>query len=169
MTNAFKIYQCQKNNGVIMELSGSRFIAADIDTVWTHLNTPETLRLCIPGCEDLTGSPDIRFAATVKQKVGPVSATLKGEVTLENVIPGKSYTIVGEGKGGVAGFAKGSADVLLETVDGGTNLAYTATAKVGGKLAQLGSRIIGGFAKKMADQFFERFQSTVEASTAPID
>ena len=78
-----------------MELSGSRFIAADIDTVWTHLNTPETLRLCIPGCEDLTGSPDIRFAATVKQKVGPVSATLKGEVTLENVIPGKSYTIVG--------------------------------------------------------------------------
>ena len=88
---------------------------------------------------------------------------------MENVIPGKSYTIVGEGKGGVAGFAKGSADVLLETVDGGTNLAYTATAKVGGKLAQLGSRIIGGFAKKMADQFFERVQSTVEASTAPID
>lgn len=146
-----------------MELSGSRVIAADINTVWAHLNNPDTLRACIPGCEDLTGSPESGFAATVKQKVGPVSATFKGEVTLENVLLGKSYTIVGEGKGGVAGFAKGSADVLLETVEGGTKLTYDATAKVGGKLAQLGNRIIGGFAKKMADQFFERFQDTVEA------
>jgi carbon monoxide dehydrogenase subunit G len=145
-----------------MELTGTRVIAADIDTVWAHLNNPETLMACIPGCQELTGSPDEGFAAVVKQKVGPVSATFKGEVTLENVIPGQSYTIVGEGKGGVAGFAKGSADVALVAVPDGTELTYNATAKVGGKLAQLGSRIIGGFARKMADEFFERFQNTVE-------
>lgn len=145
-----------------MELSGSRVISADIDTVWAHLNNPETLMACIPGCEELTGSPEDGFAAVVKQKVGPVKATFKGEVVLENVVPGQSYTITGEGKGGVAGFAKGGADVKLVSVEGGTELTYEAQAKVGGKLAQLGSRIIGGFARKMADEFFERFQNTVE-------
>ncbi|MDP5084592.1 MAG: carbon monoxide dehydrogenase subunit G [Yoonia sp.] len=146
-----------------MELSGSRVIAADIDTVWTHLNNPETLKACIPGCQELTGSPEEGFAAVVKQKVGPVSATFKGEVVLENVVPGQSYTITGEGKGGVAGFAKGGADVKLVTVAEGTELTYEAQAKVGGKLAQLGNRIIGGFARKMADEFFDRFQKEVEA------
>ncbi len=145
-----------------MELSGSRVIAADIDTVWAHLNNPETLKACIPGCEELTGSPEEGFAAVVKQKVGPVKATFKGEVVLENVVPGQSYTITGEGKGGVAGFAKGGADVVLLTVEDGTELTYNAQAKVGGKLAQLGNRIIGGFARKMADEFFDRFQNTVE-------
>ena len=149
-----------------MELTGSKVIAADVATVWTHLNTPASLQACIPGCEELTGSPAEGFAATVKQKVGPVKATFKGVVTLENVIPGQSYTIIGEGKGGVAGFAKGSADVTLVAVDGGTQLTYDATVKVGGKLAQLGSRIIGGFARKMTDQFFENFQNVVE--DAPI-
>lgn len=149
-----------------MELSGSRTIAADVDTVWAHLNNADTLKACIPGCEDLTGSPEEGFAAVVKQKVGPVKATFKGEVQLENVVPGKSYTITGEGKGGVAGFAKGGADVVLTPVDGGTELTYEAQAKVGGKLAQLGNRIIGGFARKMADEFFERFQDTVEGNNA---
>lgn len=149
-----------------MELNGTRVIAADVDTVWAHLNNPETLKSCIPGCEDLTGSPEEGFAAVVKQKVGPVSATFKGEVTLENVVPGKSYTITGEGKGGVAGFAKGSADVVLASVPEGTELTYTAQAKVGGKLAQLGNRIIGGFARKMSDEFFDRFQATVEQQDA---
>ncbi|WP_296425456.1 carbon monoxide dehydrogenase subunit G [Yoonia sp.] len=148
-----------------MELSGTRVIAADVNTVWAHLNNPVTLRTCIPGCEELTGSPEEGFTAVVKQKVGPVSATFKGAVTLENVRPGASYTIVGEGKGGVAGFAKGHADVTLTPVAGGTELVYAAEAKVGGKLAQLGSRIIGGFARKMADQFFERFQNTVEGNS----
>ncbi|WP_342068581.1 CoxG family protein [Yoonia algicola] len=149
-----------------MELKGSKVIAADIDTVWTHLNSAETLKACIPGCEELTGSPEEGFAAVVKQKVGPVKATFKGEVTLENVVPGKSYTITGEGKGGVAGFAKGGADVVLTEVEGGTELTYDVEAKVGGKLAQLGSRIIGGFARKMADEFFERFQNVVEDGEA---
>ncbi len=149
-----------------MELNGTRTIAADVDTVWAHLNNPETLKACIPGCEELTGSPEEGFAAVVTQKVGPVKATFKGEVQLENIVPGKSYTITGEGKGGVAGFAKGGADVVLTPAEGGTELAYDVQAKVGGKLAQLGSRIIGGFARKMADEFFERFQNVVEGNEA---
>jgi hypothetical protein len=149
-----------------MELSGTRTIAADPETVWAHLNDAETLKACIPGCQELTGSPEEGFAAVVTQKVGPVKATFKGEVQLENIVPGKSYTITGEGKGGVAGFAKGGADVVLTPVEGGTELAYDVQAKVGGKLAQLGSRIIGGFARKMADEFFERFQNVVEGNDA---
>jgi carbon monoxide dehydrogenase subunit G len=145
-----------------MELNGTKIIAADVATVWAHLNNPDTLQACIPGCEELTGSPAEGFAATVKQKVGPVKATFKGAVNLENVVEKQSYTIVGEGKGGVAGFAKGGADVTLVAVPEGTELTYDATAKVGGKLAQLGNRIIGGFARKMADQFFENFQNVVE-------
>lgn len=145
-----------------MDLEGSVTINAPRDRVWERLNDAETLRACIPGCQELTGSPEDGFEATVKQKVGPVSATFKGAVTLTNVQPGQSYTIVGEGKGGVAGFAKGSADVGLTDAEGGTTLAYKVDAQVGGKLAQLGNRIIGGFARKMADQFFENFKAQVE-------
>lgn len=145
-----------------MELSGTQVIAADRDTVWAHLNDAETLKACIPGCEDLTGTPEEGFEAVVKQKVGPVKATFKGHVTLENMNAPESYTLVGEGKGGVAGFAKGSADVTLVAVDAGTELSYAVAAKVGGKLAQLGSRVVGGFARKMADAFFENFKAQVE-------
>ncbi|RFU11598.1 carbon monoxide dehydrogenase [Rhodobacteraceae bacterium W635] len=148
-----------------MELHSSRVIAADRATVWAALNSADVLRDCIPGCEELTGNPEDGFAATVKQKVGPVKATFKGEVTLSDVVPAQSYTISGEGKGGVAGFAKGSANVRLEDAeDGATELFYDVDAKVGGKLAQLGSRLIDGFARKMADQFFERFQAHVEGT-----
>lgn len=145
-----------------MDLNGTRIITADIDTVWAHLNTAGTLQACIPGCQSLEGDPQDGFSAVVIQKVGPVKATFKGAVTLENVVAPHSYTIVGEGKGGVAGFAKGRADVTLKSVAQGTELTYDATAKVGGKLAQLGNRVIGGFARKMADQFFENFQAVVE-------
>jgi carbon monoxide dehydrogenase subunit G len=151
-----------------MELIGTRMIATDRATVWAHLNNVETLRACIPGCEELTGTPETGFEAVVKQKVGPVKATFKGAVTLEDVNAPNSYRIVGEGKGGVAGFAKGAAEVTLADVEGGTELSYNVDAKVGGKLAQLGSRIVGGFAKKMADQFFEDFQAIVEG-TAPTE
>jgi carbon monoxide dehydrogenase subunit G len=149
-----------------MELKGSRIIAADRATVWAALNDPEVLKACIPGCEELTGSPEDGFEATVKQKVGPVKATFKGGVTLSDVVPERSYRIAGEGKGGVAGFAKGAADVTLADVADGTELTYDVEAKVGGKLAQLGSRLIDGFARKMADQFFERFQERVEGAAA---
>ena len=145
-----------------MELSGTRVIAADRATVWAHLNSAETLKACIPGCEELTGSPEDGFEAVVKQKVGPVKATFKGGVTLEDVNAPTSYRIIGEGKGGVAGFAKGAASVSLADVEDGTELTYHVDAKVGGKLAQLGSRIVGGFAKKMADKFFDNFQEVVE-------
>lgn len=144
-----------------MEMSGSRVIAADRETVWAHLNSAETLAACIPGCEELTGSPDEGFEAVVKQKVGPVKATFKGQVMLEDVKAPDSYRIVGEGKGGVAGFAKGGALVTLSQAEGGTELSYEVEAKVGGKLAQLGSRIVNGFAKKMVDSFFERFEQAV--------
>jgi hypothetical protein len=150
-----------------MEMSGSRTISADRDTVWRHLNDAETLKACIDGCQELTGSPEEGFEAVVKQKVGPVKATFKGSVTLENVDAPNGYRLVGEGKGGVAGFAKGGADVSLADVDGGTELSYEVEAKVGGKLAQLGSRVVNGFAKKMVDSFFERFEQVVEEGKAP--
>ncbi|MGO4916261.1 CoxG family protein [Pseudogemmobacter sp. W21_MBD1_M6] len=150
-----------------MELKGSRIINADRATVWAHLNSADTLRACIPGCTDLTGSPEDGFEATVTQKVGPVKATFKGAVELSDIVPLTSYTISGEGKGGVAGFAKGGAAVVLTEVEGGTELTYDVDAKVGGKIAQLGSRLIDGFARKMADQFFERFKDTVEGASAP--
>lgn len=145
-----------------MELTGTRLIAADRDTVWARLNDPETLRAAIPGCQELTGNPQDGFEAVVKQKVGPVSATFKGAVTLENVIAPESYTLVGEGKGGVAGFAKGSADVTLTEVEGGTELSYSVDAKVGGKLAQLGNRIVGGVARTLADKFFAGLEDQIE-------
>ena len=148
-----------------MELAASRNLNADRATVWAALNSAEVLKACIPGCEELTGSPEEGFAATVKQKVGPVSATFKGEVTLSDIVPLESYTITGEGKGGVAGFAKGGAKVALSDAEGGgTELTYEVEAKVGGKIAQLGSRLIDSFATKMADQFFERFQAQVEGT-----
>lgn len=152
-----------------MELNGTTLIAADRETVWTHLNSAETLAACIPGCQELTGTPEDGFEAVVKQKVGPVSATFKGQVTLTDVVAPESYTITGEGKGGVAGFAKGAANVSLTEAEGGTELSYAVEARVGGKLAQLGSRIIDGFARKMAEAFFERFKAEVEGPAEETD
>jgi len=145
-----------------MQLTAERDIAADPATVWAALLDAEVLKACVPGCQQMTGSAADGFEATVVQKVGPVKATFKGAVTISNMVPGESLTLTGEGKGGPAGFAKGGADVRLEAVETGTRLSYDVQASVGGKLAQLGSRIIDGFAKKMADQFFQRFQETVE-------
>ena len=145
-----------------MNLSDSRLINAPIDTVWAALLSPEVLKECVPGCQEMTGSPEEGFEAVVVQKVGPVKATFKGAVSLENMDAPNSVTITGSGKGGAAGFAKGGADVRLEAKGDQTELHYEVEAKVGGKLAQLGSRIIDGFAKKMAEEFFTRFQDAVE-------
>ncbi|MFA3916490.1 CoxG family protein [Ruegeria hyattellae] len=146
-----------------MQLNDSRDIAAPRPEVWANLLSAETLKDCVPGCQEMTGSADEGFEAVVVQKVGPVKATFKGAVTISDVVEGESLTLTGEGKGGAAGFAKGGAKVKLSDVENGaTRLEYDVEAKVGGKLAQLGSRIIDGFAKKMADQFFERFQQSVE-------
>ncbi|MEO0545829.1 MAG: carbon monoxide dehydrogenase subunit G [Pseudomonadota bacterium] len=144
-----------------MEMNGSHMIDADRDTVWTALNDPEVLKVCIPGCKELAKTEDGGFAATVVAKVGPVKATFKGEVVLENLNPPESYTITGEGKGGIAGFAKGGADVRLKDVPAGTLLEYDVNAKIGGKLAQLGSRLIDSTARKLADEFFTNFSEHV--------
>ena len=147
-----------------MQMTDSREIGAAPDMVWRAILDPEVLRACIPGCESLTGSVTDGFEAVVKQKVGPVSATFTGLVQITDVVEGRSLRLSGEGKGGVAGFAKGGADVTLEPVAGGTKLTYDVQASVGGKIAQLGSRIIDGFARKLADEFFTRFQEAVEGS-----
>jgi carbon monoxide dehydrogenase subunit G len=152
-----------------MQLTDSRDISADRATVWAALLSADVLKECVPGCTEMAGSPEEGFAATVVQKVGPVKATFKGAVTLSDMDEPTSLTLSGEGKGGAAGFAKGGAKVRLEEIETGTRLHYDVEAKVGGKLAQLGSRIIDGFAKKMADQFFENFKQAVEgpADEAP--
>lgn len=130
--------------------------------VWRALNDPEVLKACVPGCRELSGSPIDGFEATVTQKVGPVRATFKGRIELSEVIEPESYTISGQGKGGAAGFAKGSAKVRLVEVEGGTELGYEVEARVGGKLAQIGSRIVSGVARKLTNEFFERLQAQVE-------
>nr|MEC9422013.1 carbon monoxide dehydrogenase subunit G [Pseudomonadota bacterium] len=144
-----------------MDMSGSHRIPAKRETVWQALNDPDVLRACIPGCESLEKTSDTEMTAAVTSKIGPVKAKFKGEVTLENINPPESYTISGEGKGGVAGFAKGSADVKLTEEGDETILSYEAKAQVGGKLAQLGSRLIDSTAKKMAEDFFTKFSEMV--------
>ena len=136
-----------------MEMKGEYRIPASRETVWQALNDPDVLRACIPGCQELERTSETSFAATVKTKVGPVSATFKGEVELEDIDPPAGYRIQGEGKGGVAGFAKGGASVRLAEDGAETVLTYDAEARVGGKLAQIGSRLIAGTARKLADQF----------------
>lgn len=145
-----------------MELTGSRTINASRAEVWEALNDPDVLKACIPGCSEMLRDADGGFTAVVTQKVGPVKATFKGAVTLSDIVPLESYTITGEGKGGAAGFAKGGAKVKLEDVEEGTLLSYEVEARVGGKLAQIGSRLVDGFAKKMADRFFANFQTALE-------
>ncbi len=144
-----------------MEMNGSHIIPASREAVWEALNDADVLRACIPGCEELEMSSPTEMSATVVTKIGPVKAKFKGDVTLENLNPPNSYTISGEGKGGIAGFAKGGADVTLTEVPEGTQLDYNVDAKVGGKIAQLGSRLIDSTARKLADQFFTNFSEKV--------
>ena len=152
-----------------MQMSDSRQINAAPADVWAAILNPDVLKECIPGCTEISGTADAGFEATVVQKVGPVKATFKGVVTLSDMVPGQSLRISGEGKGGPAGYAKGGAVVSMAASEGGTLLTYDVEANVGGKIAQLGSRIIDGFAKKMADDFFNRFQDAVEPEDATID
>ena len=144
-----------------MQMTGEYRIEASREVVWAALNDPEVLKACIPGCEELEKTSDSGFAAKVKAKVGPVSAKFAGEVTLSDINPPESYTISGEGKGGAAGFAKGGAKVRLNDDGSATLLVYEVEAQVGGKLAQIGARLIDGTAKKMADDFFGKFAEQV--------
>jgi uncharacterized protein len=149
-----------------MQMSGERVIAADRAKVWAALNDAEVLKECIPGCQEMQKTSPTAFEAKVTQKVGPVRANFTGEVELTDIVEGESYRISGKGKGGAAGGASGGAAVRLEEVPEGTRLSYDVDAKVTGKLAQLGSRLIDGFAKKMADDFFDRFKARLEGPGA---
>ncbi|MBZ0138916.1 MAG: carbon monoxide dehydrogenase subunit G [Pseudorhodoplanes sp.] len=144
-----------------MTMSGEVQLPASREVVWTMLNDPEVLKASIPGCETLEKVSDTEFAAVAVNKIGPVKARFKGRVTLSDLDPPNSYRIFGQGDGGVAGFAKGGAAVTLAEKDGGTLLTYNVEAQIGGKLAQLGQRLINGVAKKLADQFFEKFANAV--------
>jgi len=144
-----------------MIMDGEVQLPASQDAVWAKLNDPEVLKVCIPGCESLEKLSDVEFQAVAVTKIGPVKARFKGKVKLTDLDPPRSYRISGEGDGGVAGFAKGGANVALADKDGGTLLTYHVEAQIGGKLAQLGQRLVNGVAKKLADQFFEKFAAAV--------
>ena len=151
-----------------MQITGEHRIEAPREAVWAALNDPEVLKQAIPGCQEIEKVSDTEFTTTVKAKVGPVSATFNGAVTLSDLDPPRGYTISGQGKGGAAGFATGGAKVRLEEDGGSTVLHYDVDAQVGGKLAQIGSRLIDATAKKMANDFFTRFAETV-AGPAPAE
>src|ERR1700751_2877002 len=144
-----------------MTMTGEVQLAASREVVWAKLNDPEVLKACIPGCEELNMTSETEFQAVATQKIGPVKARFKGKVHLTDLDPPNGYKISGEGDGGVAGFAKGGATVALPDKDGGTLLTYNVEAQIGGKLAQLGQRLILGSAKKLADQFFDNFAKEV--------
>jgi len=154
-----------------MELQGDRLIPASLDKTWAALNDPDTLKACIAGCESLERTGDDAFAAVVAVKVGPVSARFKGNLKMSNVVAPTSYTINFDGQGGVAGFGKGSADVVLAPEGTGTRLKYSAKAQVGGKMAQVGSRLIDAAAGKVAEDFFKAFEAHLSppAAAAPAD
>ena len=146
-----------------MTMSGDVQLAANRQIVWAKLNDPAVLKSCIPGCELLEKNSENEFQAVATVKVGPVKARWKGKVRLSDLDPPNSYRISGEGEGGVAGFAKGGAKVTLSDQGGGTLLSYNVEAQIGGKLAQLGQRLINSAAKKTADDFFEKFAQVVAA------
>src|SRR5581483_2214799 len=144
-----------------MTMTGEVQLPATRDIVWTKLNDPEVLKACIPGCEELTKTTDTQFEVVVVQKIGPVKARFKGIVKLTDLDPPNGYKISGQGDGGVAGFAKGGATVALAAKDGETLLTYNVEAQIGGKLAQLGQRLVVGAAKRVPDEFFNNFAKSV--------
>jgi uncharacterized protein len=150
-----------------MKLNGEQTIPAPRQRVWQGLNDPDILKQCIKGCEYITKTSDTAFSARVVAKVGPVKAGFNGQVTLTNLNPPESYTIAGQGEGGIAGFARGKSEVkLIELGPKATLMSYDVDAQIGGKLAMLGSRLIDSTARSMAQQFFDRF---VKLMSAPVE
>jgi hypothetical protein len=149
-----------------MELLGERLISASVDATWLALNNLDVLKACIPGCEQLTQGEPSHFEVVMALKIGPIGARFKGNLTMTNVVSPTNYTINFEGNGGMAGYGKGSADVQLSSDGAGTRLNYVARAQVGGKIAQVGSRLIDAAAGKIAESFFKRFEAALEASVS---
>ncbi len=153
-----------------MEMTGEQLIAAPQKEVWDALNDPEMLKVCVPGCESIERTAENEYQVAMVARVGPVSAKFKGKLILSDIKPPTSYSIAFEGQGGAAGFAKGGAQVRLETVAGDkTRLGYDVKASVGGKLAQIGSRLVDAAAKKVADDFFRTFKAKVGAAQGDED
>ena len=153
-----------------MEMNGSRTVPADIETTWRALNDPEVLKACIAGCESVERVSDNEYRLTMTARVGPVSARFTGRIVLADIVAPTSYTLSFEGQGGAAGFAKGEARVTLADNNPGTRIDYQAKAQVGGKLAQIGSRLVDGAAAKVADDFFARFADRLGGpSPATVD
>jgi len=150
-----------------MELQGERLIPASVPATWAALNDPEVLKACIAGCESIERTGEDAYTAVVAMKIGPVSARFKGNLQMTNVQPPNGYTINFDGQGGVAGFGKGSADVALTPQDAQTLLKYNARATVGGKMAQIGSRLIDAAATKITEDFFKAFEAHLQAASAP--
>ena len=149
-----------------MDMTGEERIAAPRDAVWAALNNPDILKQCIPGCQSLERISPTQLTATVKLKIGPVSTSFNGDVTLSNVNAPESYTIFGEGKGGIAGFAKGGADVVLKADGDETILQYEARAEVSGKIAQFGARLVDSSAKKLMQRFFADFTAAINSQAS---
>ncbi len=150
-----------------MEMTGSQTLPVSRQLAWDALNDPDTLKIAITGCEELVRTSDTEFATTVVAAVGPVKAKFKAKLTLVDVVAPESYTIRFDGQGGVAGFGKGEASVKLTPEGDSTRLDYSAKASVGGKLAQIGSRLVDATAKKMADEFFTKFNAELKRRHAP--
>ena len=150
-----------------MEMTGEQLIPLPREATWRALNDTEILKACIPGCETIEQISDTEYQLTMTAKVGPVSAKFKGKMTLSDVDPPHAYTLVFEGQGGVAGFARGQANVQLVPEVEGTRLGYAVKAMIGGKLAQVGSRLIDGVAKKLAEQFFTAFNANASGNIEP--
>lgn len=149
-----------------MDMTGEERIAAPRDAVWAALNNPDILKQCIPGCQSLERISATELTATVRVKIGPVSTSFNGDVTLSNVNAPESYTIFGEGKGGIAGFAKGGADVVLKADGDETILKYEARAEVSGKIAQFGARLVDSSAKKLMQRFFADFTAAINSQAS---
>ena len=149
-----------------MEISGNRLIPANVNATWAALNDLEVLKACIPGCEALTACPDDGFEVVMALKIGPIGARFRGQLTMTQVQAPHGYTLNFEGQGGVAGFGKGSANVALEEEGSETRLRYQAHAQVGGKIAQVGSRLIDAAAGKVAEAFFKRFEQNLKVVSA---
>jgi uncharacterized protein len=152
-----------------MEMNGSRTVPADVDTTWRALNDPEALKACIPGCESVERVSDNEYRLTMTARVGPVSARFAGRIVLADIVAPTSYTLSFEGQGGAAGFAKGEARVTLSANEPGTRIDYQVKSQVGGKLAQIGSRLVDGAAAKVADDFFARFVDRLGGAPAAAE
>ena len=152
-----------------MDMQGSRQLAVTQQQAWDALNDPQVLKLCIPGCDSIEPTGENAYALVNAIKVGPVSAKFKGAIQLADIQAPDSYTINFEGNGGVAGFGKGSAKVALTPNDAGCELGYTVNATVGGKIAQVGQRLIDGVAKSMAESFFKRFDEEMQRRHPPAE